>query len=131
MATVLLDTHVVHWRSAEPERLSFQRPPGAGLRRRVRGRFDDLVRAGLACAARANPDQRPGPRLAAAPSPRTSARIPITPEIAAAAAALPSSFPRNPADRLIFATAVEHGFHLVSKDSAIRDHGQPGATVIW
>jgi PIN domain nuclease of toxin-antitoxin system len=33
----------------------------------------------------------------------------VTPAIAATAVALPSSFPADSADRLIFASAVEHG----------------------
>ncbi|HEX6665276.1 MAG TPA: type II toxin-antitoxin system VapC family toxin [Solirubrobacterales bacterium] len=130
MATVLLDTHVVHWRSAEPERLS-------SSARRALDSADEFVVSSMTWFELAWLARRERIRISVpvrtwlqllAENVRT---IPITPEIAAAAAALPSSFPRNPADRLIFATAVEHGFHLVSKDSAIRDHGQPGATVIW
>jgi PIN domain nuclease of toxin-antitoxin system len=34
----------------------------------------------------------------------------ITPSVAAPAISLPSSFPGNPADRLIYSTAVEHGW---------------------
>ncbi len=57
--------------------------------------------------------------------------IAITPAIADTAAGLPSSFPGDPADRLIFATAVEHDLPLVTKDRAIRDSGVPGARVVW
>lgn len=35
--------------------------------------------------------------------------LPVTPAIASAAVGLPSSFPGDPADRLIYATAIEHG----------------------
>jgi len=49
----------------------------------------------------------------------------VTPAVAATAVELPPAFPRDPADRLIFATAVEHGWKLVTKDQGIR--GYPGA----
>jgi PIN domain nuclease of toxin-antitoxin system len=55
----------------------------------------------------------------------------ITAAIADTAVSLPSSFPGDPADRLIFATAVEHGWGLVSKDRRLRDHHQPRPVVIW
>lgn len=57
--------------------------------------------------------------------------IGITPAIADTAVSLPSSFPGDPADRLIFATAVEHGWGLVSKDRRLRDHRGPRPVVIW
>ena len=55
----------------------------------------------------------------------------VTPAIADTAVALPSSFPGDPADRLIFATAIEHGLRLVTKDRAIRDHAHPRPMAIW
>ena len=57
--------------------------------------------------------------------------IPISPAIAHTAAALPSSFPGDPADRLIYATAVENDLQLVSKDRAIRDHPHPQQVAVW
>ena len=42
--------------------------------------------------------------------------LPLTPAIADTAASLPSSFPGDTADRLIYATAIEHGLRLVTKD---------------
>lgn len=57
--------------------------------------------------------------------------IPITPAIADAAVALPSSFPPDPADRLIYALAVEHDLPLVRKDRAIRESRVRGARVVW
>lgn len=56
---------------------------------------------------------------------------PITPAIAATAVALPSSFPGDPADRLIYATAIEHGWRLVTKDRKLRSHRHPRALAIW
>jgi PIN domain nuclease of toxin-antitoxin system len=45
---------------------------------------------------------------------------PSTPEIAALAVQLPSSFPKDPADRLIAATAMAEGAPLVTADERIR-----------
>ena len=55
----------------------------------------------------------------------------ISPAIADTAVALPSSFPGDPADRLIYATAVEHGWQLVTKDQRLRAHPHPTPLTIW
>ena len=55
----------------------------------------------------------------------------ITPAIADAAVSLPRSFPADPADRLIYATAVEHGWQLVTKDKRLRRHRHPRPLVVW
>lgn len=46
--------------------------------------------------------------------------MPLTPEIGLAAAKLdPESFPRDPADRFIYSTAVQQGARLATADAAI------------
>jgi PIN domain nuclease of toxin-antitoxin system len=53
----------------------------------------------------------------------TVARVilrPVTPEIAALAVRLPEEFPKDPADRLIAATAMVEGMRLVTADTRIR-----------
>jgi PIN domain nuclease of toxin-antitoxin system len=53
----------------------------------------------------------------------TVARVilrPLTVEVAVLAAGLPESFPRDPADRLIAATAIVEGMPLVTADARIR-----------
>ena len=57
--------------------------------------------------------------------------IPITTAVAVRAAELPDPFPGDPMDRLIFATAVEHGFDLVSGDLRLRRADDSGQRVIW
>jgi PIN domain nuclease of toxin-antitoxin system len=44
----------------------------------------------------------------------------VTPEIAVAAGSLPDDFPGDPADRLIYATAIAAGAALVTRDATIR-----------
>ena len=55
----------------------------------------------------------------------------MTPNIAAAAVSLPTSFPGDPADRLIYATAIEHGWRLVTKDGRLRKHPYPRPITLW
>ena len=57
--------------------------------------------------------------------------IGITPAIADTAVSLPSSFPGDPADRLIYATAIENGWRLITKDQKLRDHHQPRPVTLW
>ena len=130
MTTVLLDTHVVHWWSAEPERLS-------DAATETLTAADQLAVAAISWFELA--------RLAA--HERIIVTVPIrswleqlagglhtlglTPAIAATAVSLPSSFPGDPADRLVYATAVEHGCLLVTKDRRLRGHRHPRPVTVW
>ena len=130
MSVALLDTHAIHWWSAEPDRLS--RPA-----RQVLKVADELLVAAvswyeLAWLAERHrividiPTRSWLERLGA--QVRT---VGVTPAIAASAAALPSSFPRDPMDRLIYATAIEHGAKLVTRDRAMAEHDKPRSLVVW
>lgn len=130
MGAVLLDTHVVHWWSAEPKRVS------APARKALDG-ADELVVSAiswyeLAWLARHEriavtvPIRSWLERLAS--QLRT---IGVTPAVADTAVSLPASFPGDPADRLIYATAIEHGLDLITKDRAIRDHDKPRSLTVW
>ena len=57
--------------------------------------------------------------------------IPVTPAIAAAAAGLPPTFPSDPADRLIYASAVELGARLVTRDERMRAHPAERPVTLW
>lgn len=46
--------------------------------------------------------------------------LPLTVEVAIASEQLPASFPKDPADRLIVATARIHGLTLITADDALR-----------
>src|SRR5947209_17322255 len=101
--TALLDTHVVHWSSAEPERLS---------RRAVETLLgaDELAVSAiswyeLAWLARRQRIAIRTPIPAWLDQLAADVRtIGISPAVAAAAALLPDSFPRDPVDRVIYAT---------------------------
>ncbi len=130
MTTVLLDTHALHWWSAEPERVSpvaaeallaaeevavsaiswWELARLARLRRIV---VRVPIRSWLALLAR---------------DVRTAA---VTPAIAATAGALPATFGGDTVDRLIYATALEHGWPLVTKDETLRGHRHPSPVTIW
>lgn len=127
---MLLDSHVVQWWSAEPERLS------AAAMRTLEA-AGELMVAGvtwfeLAWLARHEritvtiPIRSWLEQLAG--EVRTLA---ITPAIATIAVELPSTFPADPADRLIYATAVEHGVRLVTKDRRLRSHRHPSPITVW
>ena len=130
MSTVLLDTHVVQWWSAEPEKLS--QAATTALEH-----ADELAVAAiswfeLAWLARherivvAIPVRSWLEQLA-----RQVRTAELTPAIADTASALPASFPGDPADRIIYATAIENGWRLVSKDDRMRRHRHSRPVVLW
>lgn len=61
--------------------------------------------------------------LEAAAAPPLVQRCGISPAIAAEVAALPESFHRDPADRILVATARVHGATLVTRDRRILEAG--------
>ncbi|HKA48586.1 MAG TPA: PIN domain-containing protein [Candidatus Dormibacteraeota bacterium] len=130
MTTVLVDSHVVHWWSAEPERIS-------AAAAKVLLEADELAVAAISWLELAWLAQHERitltipirswlERLAAVV--RTA---PMTPAIAATAVSLPASFLGDPADRLIYATAIEHGWQLVTKDRRLRAHRHPRPLTVW
>lgn len=130
MSTVLLDTHVIHWWSAEPQRVS-------APVRKLLGEAEQLAVAAiswyeLAWLARHERIVLSVPARAWLQGLASQVRtIAVTPAIADTAASLPATFPGDPADRLIYATAIEHGLKLATKDQAIRDHDHPASVVVW
>ncbi|HEX7294050.1 MAG TPA: type II toxin-antitoxin system VapC family toxin [Solirubrobacterales bacterium] len=130
MGAVLLDTHVVHWWSAEPKRVS-------SAARRALESADELVVSAiswyeLAWLARHERIAITVPVRSWLDGLASQLRtIGVTPAVAETAVGLPASFPGDPADRLIYATAIEHGLDLVTKDRSIRDHDKPRSLTVW
>jgi PIN domain nuclease of toxin-antitoxin system len=130
MTAVLLDSHVLHWWAAEPDRLS--RHAAATLEAAEELAVASITWFELAWLARND-------RIVVAVPIRTwleglaeSVRtIGTTPAIADTAVSLPSSFAGDPADRIIFATAIEHGLRLVTKDRRIRGHRHAREIAVW
>ena len=127
---MLLDTHAVHWASAEPERLS------AAAARAV-GEADQLAVASvtwyelawLALNGRIVPQRPVGSWLDDLA--RSLITVALTPAIAVTACSLPGSFSGDPADRQIYATAANLGWPLVSKDRRLRDYAGDDVEVVW
>jgi PIN domain nuclease of toxin-antitoxin system len=129
VTTVLLDTHIVHWWADDPEKLS-------AVAARALSSADELAVAAISWVELA----WLGTRRLVLPIPlrswleqlaREVRTASLTPAIAARAAELPTAFPRDPSDRLIYATAVEHGWRLVTKDDRIRAFDTAGTVTIW
>lgn len=55
--------------------------------------------------------------------------VPLSPAVAVKAAELPPSFPGDPADRMIVATAILESALLVTRDDRIQ--GYPGVRTVW
>jgi PIN domain nuclease of toxin-antitoxin system len=55
--------------------------------------------------------------------------LPVNAAIAARSVLFGKGFPKDPADRIIAATAIVHGLHLVTSDSQIRASGE--VPCIW
>jgi PIN domain nuclease of toxin-antitoxin system len=130
VSTVVLDSHVVHWWSAEPDRISSAANKAIGDAGELA--VADISWFELAWLARHERIVVTIPiaawlgRLAA--QVRT---IPVTPAIANTAVGLPSSFPGDPADRLIYATAIENGWQLVTKEQRLLEHRHPHPVAVW
>ena len=130
-AVILLDTHVLVWAAAEPKRLSqaaaaaidqFRKTDGVAIAAITLWEIATLLVRG---------------RIQAYGTIEASVRLliegvvvrPLTPEIAALASQFPPEYPRDPADRLIGATARSEGIALVTRDEQLRQ--SPLLQTIW
>jgi len=130
VTTLLLDSHVVHWWSAEPDRLSANAS-------RTLADADELAVASITwfelawLAARGRIVVTLPVRSWLEGLSAEVRTVGTTPAVASTAVSLPASFPGDPADRLIYATAIEHGWQLVTKDRRLRRHRSPRQIAIW
>ncbi|MFY9906050.1 MAG: type II toxin-antitoxin system VapC family toxin [Terriglobales bacterium] len=128
---ILLDSHVLIWAVADSKRLS--KAAAWAIRRARRG--DGLAVSAITAYEVAW--QIASGRIQGYGTVETSllrflegvTMRPITPEIAALAAQFPEDYPRDPADRLIGATARAEGMTLVTRDERIRR--SPLLRTVW
>jgi PIN domain nuclease of toxin-antitoxin system len=130
-AVILLDTNALIWAAEGSSRLS--RTAAAAIRRARQGQ-------GLAVSAITLWELAllmARGRLQAYGTIDSSIReltadvsiLPITPEIAALATQFPEDYPRDPADRLVGATARAEGLILITRDENIRK--SPLIRTVW
>jgi PIN domain nuclease of toxin-antitoxin system len=128
---ILLDTHVVLWLAFAPEKLS-KRAKEAIRAAHIQGELAIAAITLLELAWLAEKG-RIETTLSVESFVRTCASkmtvLPITPEIAARAVSLPVSYPKDPQDRLIGATALVEGIPLVTHDKQIKKSGI--VAVVW
>jgi len=124
---IFLDTHVLIWTASDPKRLS--KKAREAIRREREKEAREKTGVGIAAitlwelAWLAENGRLQVTGSIESFVRETAARVvvqPITPEFAAIAVQLPSSFPKDPADRLIAATAMVEGAQLVTADERIR-----------
>ncbi len=128
--TLLLDTHALLWLDAEPERLS--RVATEAVNEAAELAVASVTWYELARLAEKGRVLTSAPiRTWLADLSREIHSVGVTPGIAATAVALHPSFPGDPIDRIIYATAIEHGWQLVTKDRQMHDYPQPRPVTIW
>ncbi len=130
---ILLDTHVLAWLVAQPERLS---RPAASAIRRARASdglaIADITVWELACLFTRGVLRSHGTVENTVQNLVTRSGVnvkPITAEIAALATQFPDDYPKDPVDRLIGATARAEGIALITRDERIRS--SPLLKTIW
>lgn len=119
---IVLDTHAWLWHAVARERLS-------GPAREAIDRAEKLLVSTVSCFEvtalerrdRIALDRPVTAWIRQALSSDEVDHVDVDIDIAATAGQLPDPFPGDPADRLIYATAVARGVPLVTADRAIRD----------
>jgi PIN domain nuclease of toxin-antitoxin system len=128
---ILLDTHVLIWLALEPAKLS-KNAKNAIRTARLNG---SLAVAGITLweIAWLAENGRIETTMSVESFVRECASkvtvLPITPEVAARAVSFPDSYPKDPQDRLIGATALVEGIDLITHDGLIKKSGVVPA--IW
>ena len=124
---LLLDTQIVLWLAREPERLSANALEGL---RAAKGRQESLRVSVFSLWEVAMLEAKK--RLSLEPSPevfleRVTALydvVPLDELVAVRSQRFSLQFPKDPADRIIAATALVHSLTLVTADEKIRESGE-------
>jgi PIN domain nuclease of toxin-antitoxin system len=128
---ILLDTHALIWLALEPANLSKAAKEAIRESARTGGLGISAITlwetAWLVTSHRVDFIGTPEAFLEEISS--RTAVFPITSQIAILANQLPATYPRDPSDRLIGATAMSEGIALVTKDRTIRNCTQ--IRTIW
>jgi PIN domain nuclease of toxin-antitoxin system len=127
---ILLDTHAFVWLADGSDRLS--EPARAAIAEDAEPAISTISVqeiAYLALRGRLELDRPVGAWVGDALSTHEVGALPPTVAIAMRAGSLDLAFPGDPADRIIYATAVERGVRLVSQDTKITDFDS--ARVLW
>ena len=120
---LLLDTHVVIWLALEPARLSKR---ARSAIEQTRQGAEGLAVSDITLLEIATAENKGRIKLSASLEAflaEIEARfivMPMTGRICAGALALPTAYPKDPADRVIGATALVEGLALVTADDGIR-----------
>jgi PIN domain nuclease of toxin-antitoxin system len=121
---IVLDTHAWIWWVSDPRKLG-----RAATREIHRARSVGVPAvscfelASLAARGRISLDRSPNQWMQDALALPRVHLLALTPAVAVKAAELPTSFPGDPADRLIAATAILESALLITKDERLRESG--------
>ena len=120
---IVADTHTIFWMTAIPEELSASASSALQMARDLGGGIAISDKSLWELAIMVNRKKVTAP-LPLGPYLRMVERkfvvLPITAEIAEISESFSRVYPRDPADRIIGATALAHGLSLVTRDDAIR-----------
>jgi PIN domain nuclease of toxin-antitoxin system len=120
---IVLDTHVVIWLALEPDGLS---RPARGAIQQARLSSLPILISAISLYEIARASERRRVNLHSSPEAfferviSTLTVRPVSPSVSLIAARLPSTFPGDPADRIIAATAISEGATLITADQHIR-----------
>ncbi|MDE1162791.1 MAG: type II toxin-antitoxin system VapC family toxin [Acidobacteriaceae bacterium] len=128
---ILLDTHVVLWLAQAPELLSATAVSVIEAARQEDGlAISDKSLWELAqIIADKDVSVDPSPEDFLEACAQVFQVLPITPGIAWRSMQFSKKYPKDPADRIIAATAIVHGLPLITKDGKIRKSGE--VACIW